>query len=221
MKPYYKDDYCEIWHGDCREILPSLPKCDLLLTDPPYGIEQKEKGSGSNALRGKATYSEAFDDTPDYIKSVVVPLIRTGFSLTGRVVVTPGCRCAFLYPQPSDIGAIHYPACEGFSRWGVSDCDLILYYGKCPHGNTGRKSFDSFESGEKNGHPCAKPIKLWTKILALSSNTGDTILDPFMGSGTTLRAAKDLQRKSIGIEIEEKYCEIAAKRLAQEVLAFK
>ncbi len=75
------------------------------------------------------------------------------------------------------------------------------------------------ESSEKNGHPCPKPFILWEKLLLRGSPLkGQTIIDPFMGSGTTLRAAKDLGRKAIGIEIEEKYCEIAAKRMEQEVL---
>ena len=75
------------------------------------------------------------------------------------------------------------------------------------------------QAAEKLGHPCSKPMKEWTWLLNKVSLEGETILDPFMGSGTTLRAAKDLGRKAIGIEIEERYCEIAVKRLAQEVMA--
>jgi site-specific DNA-methyltransferase (adenine-specific) len=71
---------------------------------------------------------------------------------------------------------------------------------------------------EKNGHPCPKPLKAWRRLLNNISQPEQTVLDPFMGSGTTLRTAKDLGRKAIGIEIEERYCEIAAKRLAQDVL---
>jgi len=75
------------------------------------------------------------------------------------------------------------------------------------------------ELSEDNGHPCPKPIDVWRKIMLRgSTNDSDLILDPFMGSGTTLRAAKDLGRKAIGIEIEEKYCEIAAKRMSQTVM---
>ena len=70
-------------------------------------------------------------------------------------------------------------------------------------------------------HPTEKPLELLRDWSLKFSNKGDTILDPFMGSGTTLRAAKDLNRKAIGIEIEEKYCEIAALRLSQEVFPFK
>lgn len=71
---------------------------------------------------------------------------------------------------------------------------------------------------KKAPHPTTKPLKLMSELMRLFSNEDELILDPFMGSGTTLRAAKDLGRKAIGIEIEEKYCEIAAKRLSQEVL---
>ena len=70
-------------------------------------------------------------------------------------------------------------------------------------------------------HPTQKPLRLMQELVELFTNIGEIILDPFMGSGTTLLAAKNLARKSIGIEIEEKYCEIAAKRLRQEVLSFK
>jgi site-specific DNA-methyltransferase (adenine-specific) len=78
----------------------------------------------------------------------------------------------------------------------------------------------SGEAAEKNGHPCPKPIGQWKWLVNRATVVGDSILDPFMGSGTTLRAAKDLGRKAIGIEIEERYCEIAANRLRQEVLLF-
>ena len=81
-------------------------------------------------------------------------------------------------------------------------------------------SFMSTEAAEKNGHPCPKPIVQWKRLLNRCTIRGETTLDPFMGSGTTLVAAKQLGRKAIGIEIEEKYCEIAVKRLAQGVLDF-
>jgi site-specific DNA-methyltransferase (adenine-specific) len=71
---------------------------------------------------------------------------------------------------------------------------------------------------ETNGHPCPKPLRWMTWLVGLASRPGEKILDPFMGSGTTLRAAKDLARRAIGIELDERYCEIAAKRLAQESL---
>jgi site-specific DNA-methyltransferase (adenine-specific) len=76
----------------------------------------------------------------------------------------------------------------------------------------------SSETADKTDHPCPKPYGWMAWAICLASEDGETVLDPFMGSGTTLRAAKDLGRKAIGIEIEERYCEIAAKRMRQEVL---
>ena len=76
------------------------------------------------------------------------------------------------------------------------------------------------EQAKKNGHPCPKPLRVWSVLMDRVSEQVDVVLDPFMGSGTTLRAAKNLCRQAIGIEIEERYCEIAAKRLEQEVMDF-
>ena len=113
-------------------------------------------------------------------------------------------------------GAVCYNATGGFNIW-----EPILIYG-----NVGRYTEDYFSSTPRNFstgpeklHPCPKNFDLWTWII-LKIPEELTILDPFMGSGTTLVAAKELGRKAIGIEIEEKYCEIAAKRLAQEILPY-
>jgi len=92
-----------------------------------------------------------------------------------------------------------------------------MLYGIAPDLNLGAKNtvLSSTSHAEPSGHPCPKPL-IWMRwAAALGSRTGETVLDPFMGSGTTLRAAKDLGRKAIGIEIEERYCEIAANRMAQ------
>ena len=220
MKHYYKDDYCTIYHGDCREVLPTLPRVDLVLTDPPYGINGS---SGTiNKARAKGAYLSDFTDNEDYITSVVVGVIASCRLISTGVVVTCGNVNMMHYPQPDSLGCFFQPASVGIQTWGNADCQPILYYGKNPtKKNLGKSlSFVLTEQPEKNGHPCVKPIGVWKKVMSNCSIEGQSILDPFMGSGTTLRAAKDLGRKAIGIELEEKYCEIAAKRCSQEVFDF-
>jgi len=217
-EPYYQDDYCTIYHGDCREVLPTLDKVDLVLTDPPYGIDGGN--GGTSKKRGKGNYDAPFDDTRDFVRECVVPALFDIAKWT-TLVVTPGFTSINLYPKADSFGVFFAPAACGMQRFGYADANPILYYGW--HYLQGKKpaacSRKLTEVPEKNGHPCVKPINAWKWLLDKTSQPHYTILDPFMGSGTTLRAAKDLRRKCIGIELEEKYCEIAAKRLQQEVLA--
>ena len=195
-KPYFYDDDVVIYHGDCRDILPDLPKVDLVLTDPPYGV-------------GKAEWDNTIIPPIDWL-----PLCR---DLSPIVLITPGNGNQWYYPRPDWEAAWFRPGSvqrvrygKGFSHW-----EPILIYGK------NDMAFDAKQfpaTQEKvDGHPTPKPIRLF-KWLIISNRDAVLLLDPFMGSGTTLRAAKDLNRKCIGIEIEEKYCEIAAKRCSQQVM---
>ena len=223
MKPYYEHADITIYHGDCREILPTLPKCDLLLTDPPYGING---GVGGDSRKfGKGKYgSDLWEDTPDYIRAAVIPAIRCALEVCARGIVTCGSRNIAIYPPPDDIGCFWMPASCTHGPWGFNNFQPVLYYGRDPRSGIGSwpSGLSVTEASEKNGHPCPKPYKAWSWLLKKGSILGgETILDPFMGSGTTLVAAKNLGRKAIGIEIEEKYCEIAAKRLSQEVFDFE
>ena len=124
------------------------------------------------------------------------------------------------YPAAADVGCFWHPAAPRHGPWGFLTFSPILYYGKDYRAGRGAlpNGIQVTESAEINGHPCPKPILAWKWLLAKVSEPTDVIIDPFMGSGTTLRAAKDLSRRAIGIEIEERYCEIAANRLRQEVL---
>jgi len=220
MRPYYQDDAVTIYHGDSRELLtPDFQMVDATITDPPYGVEL---GSRPNNGRERIGYTQ-FADTPDFIKNTVIPIISMCIVLSKRVVVTPGTRNCFKYPEPNEIGAVFNPAGAGMGRWGFTCFQPILYYGKDP--NPGHWTPNSFQTSalseaEADEHPCPKPLAWMNWLVKKGSLEGETILDPFMGSGTTLRAAKDLGRKAIGIEIEERYCEIAAKRMAQEVFNF-
>ena len=219
-KPYYDHAGITIYHGDCREILPLLPKVDLVLTDPPYGVNG---GSGTKGIaRSHKHCYLSIPDSPEWVKAEVIPRFCECLEICERAIVTPGSIVFCSYPQPDSFGSLVQWACVGMQKWGRADSQPIFYYGRYPRvGKTiSFCSFNSTRPPEDNGHPCPKPIGVWKSLLSKGSLEGETVLDPFMGSGTTLRAAKDLGRKAIGIEIEEKYCEIAAKRMSQEVFDF-
>jgi hypothetical protein len=204
--PYFQNDAVTIYLGDCREIVPHLPPVDLVLTDPPYGI------SADNDLR---RFGVPSNRTWDPIVGDDVPFDPTPW-LTYRCVLFG----ANYYAPRLPIG--------GWLIWNKNDCsethmllnDAEMAWTNC---STAVRVFNWFwrgvyRKGEHGTafHPAQKPVELMKAAIVLFG--GDLILDPFMGSGTTLRAAKDLGRKAIGIEIEERYCEVAAKRMAQGVL---
>lgn len=214
-KPYYEHDGQTIYLGDCRDILPELPKVDLVLTDPPYGIKMDKGFEGFGGF-GTPIARRQYPDTWDKARPD-----STTFSMILR-------RCNLALIFGGNFFADVLPVSTHWIVWdklntmpSFGDCELIWT-------NSDRKSVKK-ETVEYNGllgkeelrvHPTQKPVRLLRLLIEDYSKAGEIILDPFMGSGTTLRAAKDLRRKAIGIEIEEKYCEIAVKRLAQEVFDF-
>lgn len=225
MKPYFERDGIVIYHGDCREILPLLSGFDVVITDPPYGVGLEAKSAkrrGGGVVRRAGTYS--VPDTPEYIASVVIPVIAMCIERSKAVAVTPGIRNLWLYPPADDLGGFYSAAATGMGKWGFTAIQPILYYGSDPYLRT-RQGSRSNSHGQTYpndandiDHPCAKPIRMWRWLVSRASLPGEVICDPFMGSGTTLRAAMDLGRCAIGIELEERYCEIAARRLQQAVL---
>ena len=220
MKPYYERNGITIYHADARDILPFLTGIDLVLTDPPYGIDGG-RGNGNRA-RGKAMYeASGWSDTPIYIQEICVPVIKQCVELAERVIVTPGSRCMQMYPPPDDIGCFWMPASIGYGSWGMNTFSPIFYYGRDPRAGIGAlpNGKQLTEHANVIGHPCPKPLNAWKWLLSKGTTAEtDIVFDPFVGSGTTLVAAKHLGRKAIGIEIEERYCEIAANRLSQEVM---
>lgn len=208
---------CTLYLGDCREILPLLPKVDAVVTDPPYGVDGAQNTTTAKRRGGRKNDYSSFLDSVEYVEDVAVDVITRLVRLGFRVVLTPGNRCLTMYPPPDSFGAIYQPASVGLQPWGRADAQPILYYGKSPFGGSElpgqRCSHVLTETAEPNGHPCPKPIRFWSKVLASSSRADETILDPFMGSGTTGVACVKLGRKFIGIEIDEGYFEIACKRI--------
>lgn len=203
LKPYYQDDAVTIYHGDCREIVPQLGRFDLLLTDPPYGIGEH---GGACRTRGRPGYAKHANmgwdnERPD------AEVFRLMLGAAPVAIIWGGNYFADMLPPT--MGWLYWRKLMGgdFSdgelAW-TSRSAALREFTKCP-------------KGMNKGHPCEKPLALMTWCIGLAGDV-QTILDPFAGSGTTGRAAKDLGRKCTLIEREERYCEIAASRMAQEVL---
>lgn len=225
LTPYYEESGITIYHGDCRDVIPLLSGVDAVATDPPYGVNLGDADTGQERERGRQSYT-MFSDTPEYLNAVIVPCFVDALRISKRAALTPGNRNAFLYPKPDDIGVWYHPAGSGRGKWGIVLAHVILYYGPDPRGGQQATASsvlwrDNLSvSDYRKLHPCPKPIKFAKWLVGKVSLEGETVLDPFAGTGTTLQAAKDLGRKAIGIEIEERYCEIAANRLRQEVFQF-
>ncbi len=208
MTPYYQDDACTIYHGDCRDVLPLLGPFDVVLTDPPYNVGIKY-GLLTDDLRG------------DY-RLWCVEWFEALRSRARVVLISPGIANLGMWhniEQPTWVVAWHKPAAMGRCVVGFNNWEPVLLWGSTP-----RQTNDAFvvplvPSASSEGHPCPKPVAWARNLIERFTLADDVVVDPFMGSGTTLRAAKDLGRRAIGIEIEERYCEIAANRLGQEVLA--
>ena len=217
----------EIWQSgdvtlycaDCREILPTLSGIDALITDPPYGVNGTQHTRTARVRHYQKNDYTAFDDSPEYVEQVVLPSVSVALKLARRGVITPGNICLTMYPRPSSFGCFFQPASVGLQPWGRADAQPILYYGKYPLGSKnlpGQKcSYILTESAPHVGHPCPKPISAWTRLVEAASLPGETILDIFMGSGTTGVACVRTGRKFIGIEIEPRYFEIAKRRIAE------
>ena len=209
-KPYYQDEWVTIYHGDCREILPELPKVDLVLTDPPYGVDIAKTGRvGGNRLASVKQYI-ASDWDSDRLDAGAIRLIR---NVSVNQIIFGGNYIADLLP-PSSCWLVWDKDNSG----NFADCELMwTSFDKAVKKYLWQWNgmLQEAKNKEYRYHPTQKPTGLLKAILA--DHPAEATLDPFMGSGSTLVACKALNRKCIGIEIEEKYCEIPAKRCSQEV----
>ena len=243
MKPYYEEAGIVIYHGDCREVLPTLDRVDHVITDPPYSRDVYLRMKGNNNFdnfnvngKGAALMKMAAGEI-GCVDDLIVPVSKE----IGRVLERWGlvfsdvenCHRWRLELEASGLryartgawiklGAM--PQISG-DRPGVGFEPLTIAHATCPMkwnggGALAVWSFPAVRGTEKSAHPCPKPLPLMSKLMVQFTDPGELILDPFMGSGTTLLAAKNLGRRAIGIELEEKYCEIAAKRLGQSVMNF-
>lgn len=213
IPPYYHDEksHISIYNCDCREILPELPKVDLVLTDPPYGIKRDGMRPSTSRHGGRKAYAFGGWDS--------MPPAREVFELIFEKSDNQIIWGANYFPDvlPPSMGWIVW---DKGQRIQSSDAEL---------------AFTSFQSAlrvitynrvelllDKARHPTQKPRKLIKDCLWLAMKQApiETVLDPFMGSGTTLVAAKQLGLSAVGIEISREYCDIAVERLKQDVFDF-
>ena len=247
MTPYYEQDGIVIFHADCRDVLPMLEpgSVDFIFTDPPYGhnnnngdlIQRREAALGVGAAGAPRPITNDGADAND--------LVRFAFGEFDRLL-KPGCCCCCCCcggggPDPQFARwSLWLDEAVGFKQmviWDKGPMGMGWHY---------RRSYETVLVGEKPGaachwydttgrvenilrhipkiipsaaeHPTPKPVRLAAHFIRLHSQEGELVLDPFMGGGSTMEAARLLGRCFLGIEIAEEYCEIAAKRLQQGVL---
>ena len=221
MQPYYEHGGITIYHGDCREVLPELGKFDLLMTDPPYGIgaatkafqtdgvKQHKSGFAAGKHVPKTDHGHSdWDDEPAEIAVLTGAIVKCRNSIIwgGNYFHLGTARCYLVWDKLR--GDTTYADAE--LAWTDLDRTVRVF----------RFRWNGFlqEIPEERWHPTQKPLAVIKWAIAQAPDDVRSVFDPYMGSGTTLRAAKDMGLTAVGIEREERYCEIAAKRLSQEVL---
>ena len=217
-EPFYKDDSVTLYNADAYKLLPRLEKPHLLLTDPPYELCATGGGIGAKRqyladIAGKI--DAGFDMT--LLDAFENWCVFCGKKQLKQLLAAAGERRWALVtwnkPNPTPLTNANY----------LPDTEYIVHAFQTGRlfGEYRDKARYIVHPVERNdfGHPTVKPLAVMSKMLRLGSQEGETICDPFAGSGTTLVAAKLLNRRAIGIEINERYCEIAARRLSQGVLA--
>ena len=209
MRPYYEQDGVTIYHGDCRDVVEAFGlhfgtrRFDLLLTDPPYGINFA--GRPTKWQRRAGLKPESWDAEP-----VAAELLASVRSLATHQIIWGGnyydlpiARCWLSWCKPNappSMGSVEYAwtNLDQNSRWIMHSIGAT--------------------NAERVGHPTQKPEAVMLWAFTQAPQTVRSVFDPFMGSGTTLVAAKRLGKTAVGVDMEERYCEIAAKRLQQEAL---
>jgi len=209
MTPYYQDDLVTLWHGDCRDILPTIEpgSVDLILADPQYGIgRDKGMGGGGNRFSAKTqrTYKGKWDG-----KRPSARTFATMLDVCPLAIIWGGNYFADLLPVNGK--RLVWDKCQTMPSYS----DAELAWTSLPGVSVKMLTYSGnglMAKEKRRVHPTQKPLALMDWCLRLVKEW-TCVLDPFAGSGTTLVAAKNLGRRAIGIEIDERYCEIAAGRL--------
>lgn len=228
MTPYFEKNGIVLYHADCRDVLPLLApgSVDAVVTDPPYGIEVGAafvRACGTIVSDGNESFNTARDD--DWLELAALLLIGGGnlAYFHGRAA-EPTCPLVKTWHKFYWIKPSNPPTPRPRFTSSVEECSIAQVDGKRRWFGTGwEQNYWSGLSPNRlncgNGHPSEKPISLIEILVRCLSDYSETVLDPYMGSGTTGVAAVRLGRKFIGIEINSDYCAIAAKRIEDALSA--
>lgn len=230
MPIYYQDDAVTLYLGDCREVMAGMNDASVasVLTDPPYTERTHSKARSLTAgaiTEGITTFAAITDED---LRAIMAECGRVA---ERWVVATMDYRHAVEFDQNPPAGL----KCQRVGVWVKTNptpqitgdrpaqgWEAIAYMhrakGRSRWNGGGKHGNYVTKIAAPEGHPTAKPLSILEDWVAMYSDPGETVLDPFAGSGTTLRAAKNLGRKAIGIELDERYCDLIARRLSQEVL---
>ena len=221
MKPYYEDDLVTLYHGDCREVLPELEiEVDALITDPPYGLNI---GYGRTALGVRGIAGDHDDalllgvlgDVDHLLGENAWSVIFCGYTHVGKVqnaAEAAGYRVKTVVVWDKKMPSLG----EGIRN--QHEMAVVAKRGNPAEHYTGGNVWTILRERGRPEHPHMKPQALMQRCVDYFSPANGTVLDPFAGSGSTLVAAKTLGRRAVGVELDEAYCELIAKRLAQDTL---
>jgi site-specific DNA-methyltransferase (adenine-specific) len=239
MKPYYSEAGITIYHGSCEDVFPELLDVDVMITDPPYSEHtHKKQWIGSALTKGKARNGTKFKGlgfdpiTPELMHLTVLnakAIVRRwsmfftdleGIALWREIVLDLELEYVRTMIWDKVDSAPQFTGDRPAA--GAEAIVLAHKAGKKRWNGGGRRNVFTYPvNGCNQGskpHPSTKPEALMRELVALFTDEGETILDPFMGSGSTLVAAKRLCRKAIGVEIDKSYCDVAIERLRQGAL---
>lgn len=226
IKSYYEDDAVFLIHADCREILPLIlsESINLVLTDPPYGLDYQSHGRVATKKFDKMANDDVgmADQYPQFYRLLSkdgIAVVFCSFKNYARDFVALQNdfdikNCIVWFKGGGSIGDLTHSLATDYELVLVAHKGQGLIRGK----RIGSVWWSNKVPPSSMIHPTEKPIDIIERLIDTFSDTGDLVLDPFLGSGTTAYCAKRLGRKCLGIEIEERYAEISANRCRQMVL---
>lgn len=246
MQPYFQDESVTIYHGDCVEVLRGIDSAiDHFITDPPYGKEIYNKAKGlrrqemsqeEQSRRGHSMMRLANDEI-GAIDEMIRPVSdEIGRLVTRWAIVFSDLESCHLWRFGLEAARMRYVRTGAWIKpdampqmsgdrpsVGFEPCTIAHALGSMRWNGGGHPAVwthNTCKGTDRPDHPCPKPLSLMKELIHLFTDAGEIVCDPFMGSGTTLRAAKDLDRRAIGIDSNEMFCEIAARRMSQGTLGF-